>query len=184
MTMFKILILIFIIVEIMYLIKYVYSNIQKYVFEGTYVEELDTFMTTSMAVNQRLEEIPKYAKYMRTIRNIEKSIEKFAYSLDITSYLGNDPIIKLRRKMIIKDIIDLVNRDDKFKKQKLDIFIFVHPLAIFGNIFHRKNRRKMSKKIIVYSQYKIVVKLIYRLEYFVTVAIFSIAIADFSICLR
>ena len=83
-------------------------NIQKYVFEGTYVEELDTFMTTSMAVNQRLEEIPKYAKYMRTIRNIEKSIEKFAYSLDINSYLGNDPIIKLRRKMIIKDIIDLI----------------------------------------------------------------------------
>ena len=32
MTMFKMLILIFIIVEIMYLIKYVYSNIQKYVF--------------------------------------------------------------------------------------------------------------------------------------------------------
>ena len=59
----------------------------------------------------------------------------------------------------------------------MDIFIFVHPLAIFGNIFHRKNRRKMSKKIIVYSQYKIVVKLIYRLEYFVTVAIFSIAIS-------
>ena len=83
-------------------------QIQKFVFEGTYVEELDTFLTTSMAVNQKLEEIPKYTKYMRTIRNIEKSIEKFAYSLDILAYLGNTPVVKLRRKMVIKDVIDLI----------------------------------------------------------------------------
>ena len=83
-------------------------QIQKFVFEGTYVEELDTFLTTSMAVNQKLEEIPKYAKYMRTIRNIEKNIEKFAYSMDILAYIGNTPVIKLKRKMVIKDIIDLI----------------------------------------------------------------------------
>jgi hypothetical protein len=83
-------------------------QIQKFVFEGTYVEELDTFLTTSMAVNQKLEEIPKYAKYMRTIRNIEKNIEKFAYSMDIMAYNGNTPVIKLRRKMVIKDVIDLI----------------------------------------------------------------------------
>jgi len=83
-------------------------QIQKYVFEGTYFAESDTFLTTSMAVNQKLEEIPKYNKYMRTIRNIEKNIEKFAYSLDIISYLGNTPVVKLKRKMIIKDIIDLI----------------------------------------------------------------------------
>jgi hypothetical protein len=83
-------------------------NLYKYVHSASYNEEMDTFMTTSIAVNQKLEEISKYAKYMRSIRNIEKSIEKFAYSLDIIAYLGNDPIIKLRRKMIIKDTIDLI----------------------------------------------------------------------------
>lgn len=83
-------------------------QIQRYVAEGTYVEELDTFLTTSIVVTNKLEEIPKYAKYMRTIRNIEKNIEKFAYSLDIIAYIGNTPVIKLRRKTIIKDIIDLV----------------------------------------------------------------------------
>jgi hypothetical protein len=83
-------------------------QIQKFVFEGTYVEELDTFLTTSMAVNQKLEEIPKYTKYMRTIRNIEKNIEKFAYSMNILAYNGNTPVIKLRRKMVIKDVIDLI----------------------------------------------------------------------------
>jgi hypothetical protein len=82
--------------------------IRKFVFEGTYIAETDTFLTTSMAVYQQLDEIPKYTKYMKTIRNIEKNIEKFAYSIDLVSFLGNDSAIKSKRKVIIKDIIDLV----------------------------------------------------------------------------
>ena len=61
-----------------------------------------------MVVNLNLEEIPKYKIYMKTIRNIEKNIEKFAYSVDLQSYIGNTPVIKLKRKMIIKDVIDLI----------------------------------------------------------------------------
>lgn len=82
--------------------------LHKYNFEGTYVEELDTFLTTSLAVNQKLEEIPKYSKFIRTIRNIEKNIERFAYSVNLFPYIGNTPVIKLKRKMIIKDVIDLI----------------------------------------------------------------------------
>jgi len=96
-------------------------QIQKFVVEGTYVEELDTFLTTSMTVNQNLEELPKYSKYKRTIKNIEKNIEKFAYSMDIISYVGNTPVIKLRRKMIIKDVIDLILiHTDWLRKQPKD----------------------------------------------------------------
>lgn len=96
-------------------------QIQKYVVEGTYVEELDTFLTTSLAVNQRLEEIPKYAKFTRTIRNIEKNVEKTAYSADILAYLGSTPVIKLRRKMVVKDIIDLILvHTEWLKKQPAD----------------------------------------------------------------
>ena len=82
--------------------------IKKFVFEGTYIAETDTFLTTSMAVYQRLDEIPKYTKYLKTIRNIEKNIEKFAYSIDLISYLGNEIANKSKRKVVIKDIIDLV----------------------------------------------------------------------------
>ena len=83
-------------------------DLKKYVYEGTYVAELDTFMTTSLAVNQKLHEIPKYAKYSRTIRNIEKNIEKICYAVNLSYYIGNTPILKLRRKTIIKDVIDLI----------------------------------------------------------------------------
>ena len=83
-------------------------SIRKYIYEGTYVEELDTFMTTNIAVNQKLEEIPKYTKFMRTIRNLEKNIEKIAYSADLNLYLGSTPTIRLRRKLIIKDVLDII----------------------------------------------------------------------------
>jgi len=97
------------------------AQVQKYVVEGTYIEELDTFLTTSLAVNQNLEELSKYSKYKRTIRNIEKNIEKFAFSTDILAFLGNTPVIKLRRKMIIKDVIDLILvHTDWLRKQPKD----------------------------------------------------------------
>jgi len=83
-------------------------NLKKYVFEGTYVPELDTFLTTSLAVSQDLTKIPKYAKYNRTIKNIEKNIEKLAFVVNLTSYLGSSAVIKLRRRLIVKDTIDLI----------------------------------------------------------------------------
>jgi hypothetical protein len=83
-------------------------DLKKYVYEGTYVAELDTFMTTNLAISSKLESLPKYEKYTRTIRNIEKNIEKICYSMNLQYYIGNTPTIKLRRKMIIKDVIDMV----------------------------------------------------------------------------
>lgn len=83
-------------------------NLKKYVYEGTYVPELDTFMTTNLATNQKLENIPKYSKYTRSIRNIEKNLEKICGLLNINYYIGNTPVIKLRRRTVIKDVIDLI----------------------------------------------------------------------------
>ena len=40
-------------------------DLKKYVYEGTFIPELDTFQTTNLAVNQKLHEIPKYEKYSR-----------------------------------------------------------------------------------------------------------------------
>ncbi len=83
-------------------------DLKKYVYEGTYVAELDTFLTTNLAISSKLESLPKYEKYTRTIRNIEKNIEKICYTMNLQYYIGNTPTIKLRRKMVIKDVIDMV----------------------------------------------------------------------------
>ena len=76
-------------------------QLKKYVYEGTYNKETDTFMTTSLAVNQKLEELPKYRTLIRTINNLNKNIEKIAYLCDLSYYLGNTPTNKLHRKTTI-----------------------------------------------------------------------------------
>ena len=91
-------------------------QLKKYVYEGTYNKETDTFMTTSLAVNQKLEELPKYKTLIRTINNLNKNIEKIAYLADLGYYLGNAPTNKLHRKTLIKDIIDLIQIHSEFLK--------------------------------------------------------------------
>jgi len=92
-------------------------NIKKYVYEGTYVKELDTFQTTNLAVSQNLEKIPKYSKFTRTIRNLEKNLEKICYTINLNYYIGNIPTIKLRRKIVVKDVIDLILVHTKYIKE-------------------------------------------------------------------
>uniref|UniRef100_A0A6C0H787 Uncharacterized protein n=1 Tax=viral metagenome TaxID=1070528 RepID=A0A6C0H787_9ZZZZ len=83
-------------------------DITKFIYSGTYIEELNTFITTSIIINQNLETISKYSTYTRTIKNIERIIERISQIMNNTVYLGNDIIIKSRRRMLIKDIIDII----------------------------------------------------------------------------
>ena len=101
--------------------------LQKYLVEGTYVEELDTFLTTNLIVNQKLEDIEKYNNFTRIIRNIEKNIERFAFILDINTLIGNDVITKLKRRTMIKDILDLIS--------VIEIF-FYHFYSIIRHAFN------------------------------------------------
>jgi hypothetical protein len=99
-------------------------KIDKYVVTGTYVEELDVFLTTNIGVNKNLEETLEYSKFTRTIKNIDKIIEKIALFTSNIIYIGNYPIIKLRRRMMIKDILDFIlihsSNNIKFKKKSID----------------------------------------------------------------
>jgi hypothetical protein len=84
-------------------------EVQKFTFESTYIEELDTyFLTTSSFVNLNLEDIAKYSKFTRIIRNIDKIIERIGYFSDMIQFVGSTPVVKLKRKSIIKDTIDLI----------------------------------------------------------------------------
>jgi len=93
--------------------------LQKYQITGTYVEELDTFMTTAVGVSRPLESLPKYKKLSRTIRTLDRIIENISFSSNIRIFLGNDPIIKLRRRLMTKDIIDLVQLHTKYLKETI-----------------------------------------------------------------
>ena len=91
-------------------------KLKKYVWSGTYIKDLDLYLTTNIAVNQNLNNIPKYKNLTRTIRNINKNIEKICFLADYGQFLGNDHIKKLNRKMAVKDIIDLILFHTKYLK--------------------------------------------------------------------
>lgn len=83
-------------------------DLKKYVPEGFYNKDTNEFMTTSIIVNQKLEDQNKYIIYLRTIKFLGRNIEKIAYIGNILYYLGESPTIKLHKKTSIKDIIDLI----------------------------------------------------------------------------
>ena len=91
-------------------------QLKKYVYEGTYNKDTDTFMTTSLAINQKLEELPKYKNLTRAINNLNKTIEKIGYLADLSYYLGNTPTTKLHRKSLIKELIDLIQIHSEYLK--------------------------------------------------------------------
>jgi hypothetical protein len=84
--------------------------LEKYIPEHAYLEESDVLVATSMNTNvyQNLTDIAKYSKYTRTIRNIDKNIERIAFILNIFNYIGNSLIIKINRNKIIEKTIDLL----------------------------------------------------------------------------
>ena len=95
-----------------------YLDLKKYQTTGTYVKELDVFMTTSLGIREDLWKIPKYSKFSRGIRNIEKNLEKLCFTTNLNAYLGGTPIERLRRKTVIKDIVDMILIHTEFLKSE------------------------------------------------------------------
>ena len=85
---------------------------------GTFVKEKDMFLTTNIVVWQDLEKIPKYEKYKKVIQNIRKNLEKFVFSTNLSYYVGNDQIKNMRKKMIVKDVIELLLLHNDYLKNE------------------------------------------------------------------
>jgi len=116
-------------------------NLNKYQTSGTYIPEQDVFLTTSLGVNEDLWKIPKYSKYSRGIRNIEKNLEKIAFGTNLIAYLGGTPIERLRRRTIIKDVIDMILVHTEFiktePKNRIEIATKEYGISI-SNLFFFK----------------------------------------------
>jgi hypothetical protein len=93
-----------------------FLNIKKYVADGSFDDD-HHFITYSMPLDTPLEDIPEYEKYKSTIRNIDKYIEKIALITNIPYFTGSNPTVKSRRKLVVRDAIDIiVSNNQKLKK--------------------------------------------------------------------
>ena len=84
-----------------------FLNIKKYVADGSF-DDNNHFISYSMPLDTPLEDIPEYEKYKGTIRNIDKYIEKIGLIVGIPYFVGSNPTIKSRRKLVIRDTIDII----------------------------------------------------------------------------
>lgn len=88
-------------------------NIKKYIPDGQYDNESQRFVTFNMPMEVQLEDLPEYNKYRLTIRSIDKIIERIASIANITYYVGSSVSIKMRRKTVVKNVIDLISIHNK-----------------------------------------------------------------------
>lgn len=82
-------------------------NIRNYVLDGSYDDE-GRFVSFTMPMDVPLKDIPEYEKYLSTIRNIEKIIEKIASITNMTFLIGTTTTVRMRIRKIVKDSIDLL----------------------------------------------------------------------------
>jgi hypothetical protein len=94
-----------------------FLNIKKYVQDGKYDDSTQRFIVYGLPLDTPLEDIPEYEKYRGTIRSIDKNIEKIALINNLSYFLGNSINIKSRRKIVIKDAIDLILLNNELLKK-------------------------------------------------------------------
>ena len=70
-------------------------------------------ISISYGLETELETIPDYVKYTKSIKNIDKIIEKICYSSNISYFVGSAQQTKFRRQEVIKNIIDIVDIQHK-----------------------------------------------------------------------
>jgi len=84
-----------------------FLNIKKYVADGSFDDD-HHFVSFSMVLETPLEDIPEYEKFKGSIRSIDKFIEKIGLVSGIPYFVGANPTVKSRRKLVVKDAIDII----------------------------------------------------------------------------
>lgn len=82
--------------------------INNYVADGFYDDAEGKFRTLGIIIDVPLEEIPEYKKIDKTIKTIDRILEKIASISNIAFYIGNVNIVKWRRKIINKNVVDIL----------------------------------------------------------------------------
>jgi hypothetical protein len=89
-------------------------HIKKFINDWKSTTEEGISMTISLRT--QLEDLGEYEKYIRSIRELNKIIEKIANGLNMNSMVGNKPQNRMKRQDVIKLIIDLINAQNETMK--------------------------------------------------------------------
>lgn len=93
-------------------------DIKRYIEEGEYNNDTKSFTSYSTPIDINLEDIIGYEKFKITIRQIDKIIERIAIISNILHLTRNTTNVKPRRKLIVKNAIDIIIANNKHLRNK------------------------------------------------------------------
>ena len=143
-----------------------YMDITNYIQDGNYDSEKGGFVTYSMPMEVKLEDMPEYYNLQFMIKIMDKNIDKIASSVGISYFSGNTTTIKWRRKIIIKNTIDMINDNQQYLTKnwknhndtKLNLYGVSHSLSNLFVFIMEDNIFKTSTKDKDQEKYKILKK--------------------------
>ena len=88
-------------------------NINKYLSDGAFDSDTGRYITFGMPMEIPLEDIPEYSKYNRSIKIMDKLVEKIASIINMSHMMGMMSNSRWKRKAVIKNTIDLLELNNK-----------------------------------------------------------------------
>lgn len=82
--------------------------IKQFVQDGVYDNDQGRFVTFYTQIDTAFEELPEYEKYSKTIKNLDKQIERLCAVIGIPIYVGSARDVRNNRRDLTKNSIDII----------------------------------------------------------------------------
>jgi hypothetical protein len=92
-------------------------NIKKYILDGQFDNNTQSFVTFSVQLDVPLEEMPEYEKYKTSIRSLDKIIDRVCSIINFQGLFGSNYTSRSKRKNVVKDTLDLVLTHNNYLKK-------------------------------------------------------------------
>jgi len=154
-------------------------NIKRYIIDGTFDNATQQFIPLTISITSYIEDLPEYDKYKYAIKSIDKIIDRIGSIINFDVITGIVYSSKSRRRLLIKDVIELVLNNNKnleqympirdkllkdygLSKEKSKLFKFTLDNEIF--IYSSKDKDKSIFKITKYNNVISYISIIIILE--------------------
>jgi hypothetical protein len=92
-------------------------NIKRYILDGQFDNNTQSFVTFSVQMDAPLEDFPEYEKFKTSIRSLDKIIDKICSIINFQGLIGSNYTSRSKRKNIVKDTLDAVMIHNNYLKK-------------------------------------------------------------------
>ena len=92
-------------------------NIKRYILDGQFDNNTQSFVTFSVQMDVPLEEMPEYEKYKTSIRSLDKIIDRICSIINLQGLIGSSYSSRSKRKNIVKETLDIVLTHNNYLKK-------------------------------------------------------------------